>query len=339
MTDPAPSVYLFYGDDEFAIKQAVADLRDRLGDPTSAEMNFDGFNGADIDFDRFSFVCHALPFLSPRRMVVLESCERLPKSDSFWTRMVECLETLPESTALILIEDLEFYSNKRKDFFKESNLWSWCQSRSTGVYTRNFTKLKGARFLAWVQERFNSAGVEINRDAAALLSELSQEDPRIAAQEIDKLLAYVNYARRVEAADVQLVCISQSEANIFAMVDAIGSKDLGLGMGLMREILEEQDIGRVFSMIVRQFRLLLLTKEALDAGRDPRESLPSRTPDFVQTKLVRQANNFSLSDLVNAHHSLMRLDLENKSGQGDLSTGLELFVLDLIRAPSEAHFS
>jgi DNA polymerase III delta subunit len=107
-------------------------------------------------------------------------------------------------------------------------------------------------------------------------------------------------------------------------------------MGLLRQISEEQDIGRVFSMIVRQFRLLLLTREAIDSGRDPRESLPWRTPDFVREKLIRQAHNFNHHDLKIAHHSLMQLDLDIKTGRGDLATGLDLFVLGLIRSPNEA---
>ena len=48
-------------------------------------------------------------------------------------------------------------------------------------------------------------------------------DTRQAAQEISKLLAYVNWARPIKVADVEAVSIVTAEPDIFAMVDALAS--------------------------------------------------------------------------------------------------------------------
>lgn len=336
MPDTTPSVYLFYGDDDFTMNESVVELRSRLGESPSAELNFDKFDGTSFDFSQFHAACYALPFLASRRMVVLDSCERLPQNKDFWVKLQSCLESLPESTALILLENVEVYQNKRRDFFKDSKLWNWSQDQPEGVYTRGFFKPKGQNFQGWIQERTQASGGSIEPGAAQLLSSFVEEDPRLAAQEITKLLDYVDHGRRIERSDVELLSTSHSETNIFALVDALGNKDLRSAMGMLKKSQEQMDIGRVFSMIVRHFRLLLLTREALDLDLDPRDRLPTRTPDFVREKLIRQARNFDFQDLKRSHRALLQLDIANKTGRVDLSTGLDLFVLDLVDPTTKA---
>jgi DNA polymerase III delta subunit len=85
-------------------------------------------------------------------------------------------------------------------------------------------------------------------------------------------------------------------------------------------------------MIVRQFRLLLLAREALDRGAPPHQILgeaPHRLPPFVSEKIGRQALRFSHDQLTEIYRELAALDVTSKTGRGDLTLGMESLVAGL----------
>jgi DNA polymerase III subunit delta len=83
-------------------------------------------------------------------------------------------------------------------------------------------------------------------------------------------------------------------------------------------------------MVVRQFRLLLLAREALDAGT-PAANLAQalEVHPFVAQKLASQARNFTLPALENIYRRLRDIDDEVKSGRVELDTAMESLVAQL----------
>ncbi|MDP2974755.1 MAG: hypothetical protein Q8N45_00950, partial [Anaerolineales bacterium] len=68
----APSVILLHGSDEYAIAAHIEKLVTALGDPSTADMNIARFDGrAGLNFESLYTAVNAVPFLAPRRMVVL----------------------------------------------------------------------------------------------------------------------------------------------------------------------------------------------------------------------------------------------------------------------------
>jgi DNA polymerase-3 subunit delta len=97
-------------------------------------------------------------------------------------------------------------------------------------------------------------------------------------------------------------------------------------------LLAEEDPRYVFTMIVRQFRLLLLARDAADHGHSPQQVLaesPHRLPSFVAEKVGRQAMGFSLEQLSEIYRELLALDIASKTGRADLTLGLESLVAAL----------
>jgi len=85
-------------------------------------------------------------------------------------------------------------------------------------------------------------------------------------------------------------------------------------------------------MIVRQFRLLILTKEAVLEGvlSSPTLSRRLKVPDFVASKLLVQAQHYSLTDLESIYHRLFKIDKMIKTGQIDADIALQTFVAELV---------
>lgn len=301
----------------------------RSGGEGLADLNLQRFNAKQLDFAAFEVACQSLPFLSDRRLVILEEAgealRRLPAE-----RFTQLLECLPPSTALVLI-DVYPAESKQKKF----PLVEWVQANPQKGYQRQYLIPKGSGFVDWIIERCGALGGKIELPAAQLLAEAVESDPRQADQEIEKLLAYVDYQRPINLVDVEKLTHFESQANIFAMVDAIGNKNGTLAIQHLARLLENEAALYVFTMIVRQFRLLLVAREALDGGLAPALALKPHSPSsFVNDKVISQARNFSLGQLERIYQELHQLDVGSKSGRSDLPTALERLVVERTQRPT-----
>jgi len=169
-------------------------------------------------------------------------------------------------------------------------------------------------------QRCEAKGGSIEAGAAQLLAELADDDAERADQELAKLLDYVDYARPIRAEDVERLTPFHSQADIFDTVDALGRRDARTALARLQRLLENQDPHYAFVMIIRQFRLLLRAREALDAGQNPAQILGIHP--FVAGKVTEQARNFTLVDLERIYHRLMEIDLADKTGQLQLDSAL-----------------
>ena len=322
MTKPPPRVYLLVGDDRFAITEFVATLRSKIGDTTVADMNTQQFSGDHLDRGAFEEACMSVPFLSSRRIVVLDNAQDVLKLKDSREFLISLLNRLPDSTALVLIENVQTRGSKSKK--KPSPLVSWVDANPDQGKIWRFSSPHGAQFISWVQERCQSLGGEISVDAARLLAESVMDDPYLAQQEIVKLLDYVNYERPVELADVEKLTPFRGQTNIFAMVDAVGERRMSDANRYLHSVLSEEDSFYVFAMIIRQFRLLIQAQSALEEGKDIASVL--NLPKFVAQKITSQARAFSASELERIYHELLTIDISVKNSTINLGAALEGFI-------------
>lgn len=322
MTKPPPRVYLLVGDDRFAITEFVATLRSKIGDTTVADMNTQQFSGDHLDRGAFEEACMSVPFLSSRRIVVLDNAQDVLKLKDSREFLMALLDRLPDSTALVIIENIQSKGSKSKK--KTSPLVSWVDANPDLGKIWQFSSPHGAQFISWVQERCHSLGGAMSVDAARLLAESVMDDPYLAHQEIVKLLDYVNYERPVELADVEKLTPFRGQTNIFAMVDAVGERRMSDANRYLHSVLAEEDSFYVFAMIIRQFRLLIQTQSALEEGKEISSVL--NLPKFVAQKITSQARAFSASELERIYHELLAIDISVKNSTINLDAALEGFI-------------
>ena len=94
--------------------------------------------------------------------------------------------------------------------------------------------------------------------------------------------------------------------------------------------LEGTDPFFLFSMFIRQFRLLIQVKELAEAGYRPQGiSRELKQHSYVVGKLYQQARGFSLQELEQIYRHLLEIDIDVKTGQADMLTSLDLLVANL----------
>jgi DNA polymerase-3 subunit delta len=325
MSDQPPTIYHLYGDDHLAMEEFVQSLQEKLGPGSTAAMNVQVFSAPGFNFAEFEESCLSIPFLTPRRIIVLDGVENLPKDKKWLERFQSLLSTLPASTALVLIESRDPGRSNRKP--SAHPISKWIAEHPEISYRRECTVPRGIHFVQWIQSRCSELGGEILSDAAQLLANWVIEDPFQADQELRKLVAYVDGSRPINSDDVQKLTPFQSQSNIFALVDAIGERQGSQAQRLLARILQEEEPGYAFAMIVRQFRLLLITREAIDLGTPTSDVLS--LPAFVVRKIEAQARAFNDHELKAIYSKLLDMDVDSKTRSIDLEVGMDTLIASI----------
>jgi len=326
--------YLLHGNDEYRRSLELDKMKAKLGDPTTVDLNTTILDGRKVTLDEMAFACDTLPFLSDKRLVIVNDlAARLdkragetpsePEQDSaFLERLEQYLKDLPESARLVFLE-------KRK--IGKGNPIRRLVTQTEHGYEREFTPLRPGELSRWIATRAQEKGGRMEPGAIRVLATYVGNDLRLLDHEIEKLLTYAGDERPVTERDAELLVSYAREADIFAMVDALGARDTRRAMELMEKLLAEgQRPLYLLRMITRQFRILLQIKELLNRGTpatDVRALL--RLHPYVAKKTMAQARNFSVPQLEDIYHRLLEVEVAVKTGELEDHLALNLFVAEL----------
>ncbi|MBE7433983.1 MAG: DNA polymerase III subunit delta [Anaerolineales bacterium] len=322
-----PTIYLLYGNDEFAIARKVKEFESDFTDPTAAEMNTTRLEARTMTENDLNNAVNAMPFLAPKRLVFIAyPSARYNKPDGR-KKFLEFLEKAPDTTKVILFDTVE----KPKDSDKHW-LVKWAEKNKALVKSQPFFLPQLRDMPGWIVNETKNQGGKIEPGAAAKLAEMTGVDTRQAGMEISKLLAYVNWERPVRGSDVEAVCIVTSQQSVFDFVDALSQGNARVAQKLLHRLLESEDAFSLWGMVVRQFRLLIQAREILD-GRGNKDDVARalQVHPFVAEKTTGQAQRFSMEALEGIYHRLLRIDEQVKTSQVTLDLALDTLVVELAR--------
>jgi len=316
------SVILLYGNDEFAIRRRLAEFGGLFTDASSAGMNTARLEARTMSEDDLNNAVNAMPFLAKQRLVMLANPSARYSNPQARKRFCEFLEKVPPTARLIITESVEPR--------EEDKHWLVKWIRKAGLGLERFALQTQPEMPGWIIKQAKEQGGQIEPHAASRLAEMIGPDPRQAAQEIGKLLAYVDWARPIKSEDVQAASIVTAEAGIFDMVDALAVGNGRAAQGLLHRMLENEDAFSVWPMVIRQFRLLLLAREVIEQhGTEAEAAQVLGVHPFVAKKAYNQARRFSLPVLERIYHKLLEIDEAAKTGRMPLDISMEMLVMEL----------
>lgn len=314
--------YIFHGDDEHSQKETLSRLLSKLGDPGLLELNTTYFTGV-VRIGELRQACDALPFLAPVRIVIVKDLFTAKPGKELLRELSAYLPQLPNTTRLLFLES--------KTLPKSNKFLQLAREAENG-YEKSFDRPQGPQVERWILKQVEDRQGEITAEAAQMLAMNVGNDLEILNNELDKLLAYTGYGEvSIESKDVAKLSPYVAEASIFDLVDALGNRNARrASLLLQRKLNEGSDPFYLFSMFVRQFRLLIQVKELADGGYRPQAiARDIKQHPFVVGKLYQQARGFSLQELETIYRHLLDIDIAVKTGQADMGTSLDLLIANL----------
>ncbi|MCA9872963.1 MAG: DNA polymerase III subunit delta [Anaerolineales bacterium] len=312
--------YIFHGEDTHSQKETLADLTGKLGDPAMLDLNttrLDGF----VPLNQLQQASSAMPFLAKARLVIVSGLFAARPDKSYLKELAAYLPQLPETTRLVFLEAEALPGSHP--------IVKLAQTEKSG-YEKLFKPLEGSQLERWIRQQVEERNGRIAPHAVHLLTTNIGNNLQILENEIEKLTLYKGTAE-ITGEDVALLSPYLAEASIFDLVDALGNRNSKKASLLLQQKLQEgADPFYLFSMFVRQFRLLIQVKEMVDAGsRPPAISQRLKMHSFVAGKLHQQSAQFSLPQLEQIYRHLLDVDVAVKTGRNDMVTALNLLVAAL----------
>lgn len=344
-------ITLLHGPDELLRSEHLSTLRAALGPAELAELSTTWLEGRKTSAAEISHHCDVMPFLSARRLVIVEgllahlsrrgkagrpaddreapaedpSEATAPPLDRERQALLDYLPAVPDTTDLVLLEGAEI---PRNDPVHKRLLTLAGQGRAAVV----LCQAPDVRDLPdWIVRRTSAKQATIQRPAAEELATYIGSNLRLLDNELDKLAAYRAGQGPITAADVRLLVSYVQEANIFDMVDAIGRQDGPAALRLLRD-LEASGAAPLYllSMIVRQFRILVQVSDLMARGqsKDAIAKAIGLHP-YPTQKAMQQSHHWRPADLRAIYDLLLHTDLAIKTGKLPDALALELLVVDL----------
>jgi DNA polymerase-3 subunit delta len=337
MVEEKPIVYILRGDDRESIESTLHTFYKNLGAPDMAEMNTTRLEGTSATLNDLKSAALSMPFLTERRMVILENALKLydgKDREKERAEFLALLEALPPTTALILIlPDSQKYTHGTyvwEKYPEKHWFMRWVKKAGNRTFVEDCALPTDREMMGWIQSKAQENGGSFTPLAAATLAEFVGNNTQRAAQEINKLLTYVNFTRPVDDDDVRRLTVQEKISDIFALVDAIGNRNGEKALDMLHLLLDEMSFSQVYGMIIRQFRLILQAQEIIDTGGDEGDvaKLLHQHP-FVAKKISAQTRQFDLATLESIYHRLLRIDIDTKTGGMDGDIALDTLIAEL----------
>jgi DNA polymerase-3 subunit delta len=333
-------LHILWGEDYFSIEEALQKIKNGLGDLSMLSSNTSVLEGAKLTVNELKVVGEAMPFLSLKRLVVInglltrfepkEKSSRPKKSESANKKPDEsaafgaCLKGLPDSTVAVLVDHIEM----GKKALQNNALY---QIISPGSDVRPFPLLKGIKLSQWIQERVTAQGGSISRQAMNILMENIGGDLYTLSNELVKLNSYTA-GRMIEEKDVRMVVSAGRDADIFAMVDAVIDRKAGIAEQILEKLLQNGVVPQqILAMLSRQIQMLIQVKE-LKKARRPIAEIQTRLgifSSFVWDKLSARSEKYTMDKLILIYQSLLQTDLAIKTGKLEGDLAVNILVADL----------
>ncbi len=324
------NIIILHGDDEQAINEKVKTITAEQKSSGMGDLNFSAIDGKTTMSEDFANAVYALPFMMDQRVVILTNPLALAGGRTGNEKFIHTLDSIPASTLIYLIIPDSF---ERKDWVilgKTSFLRKYAEKNQERVKLVEMKQPSLNMMREWIMKKTVAMNGKIEPAAAQALVAAVGNDTRMAVNELEKLLLYVNYERVIDITDVEDLVTGTTSGSVFEMVDSIVSGQAAKALRTLHRLMEDEEIPMLFAMIVRQFRLLIQVREIVDeGGRSENVQRELGQISFVADKLVHQASVFSKAELDEIYHELLKMDYQFKTSQSDPNAAMDILVMDI----------
>lgn len=312
-TENFKQMYLLCGSEDYLRNQYRDKLKKALlGD--GDEMNLSCFEGKDISQPQLVDLAETLPFLSTRRVIVVENSGLFKSGGDV---LADYLKEAAPATFFVFSE---------KEVDKRNRLYKVVKDKG---YISEFGEQDENTLTRWIAGLVKKENMEIDRAAIALLLYKTGTDMENIRRELEKCVCYCLKRGRITAQDVEMICTERLSNRIFDMINflAAGKQEQALKLYYDLLALKEPPM-RILFLISRQFNMLLQTKMLREKGYDKRIiSEKLGVAPFIAGKYMDQAAHFKRSVLRKALEDCVQAEEDVKTGRiGDVMS-VELLMI------------
>ncbi len=326
-------IYLFWGDDDFALTKAVTALKDKSLDANWASFNFERIN-AEQPEGALAALTQAMtpPFGMGKRFIWLVEPPFLQQaSDSVTQELERTLPQLLESSVVVITG-----KKKPNGRLKSTKL---LQKHAEVKEFSAIPPWKTDQITDKVRQAAKEVGVRLTRASGEFLVEAVGNNTRQLYNELEKLRLFGNGTvndgqTEAEPLDLETVAglITTSTQSSLQLASAIRMGDTGKALELVADLLGRNEPAlRIVATLVGQFRTWLWVRVMTEAGERDEKAI-AQAAGIGNPKRIyflrQEIHGLSQPQLLQAMPVLLSLESEIKIGRNPEAT-LQTKVIEL----------
>ncbi|SHL91605.1 DNA polymerase III subunit delta [Chitinophaga sp. CF418] len=213
-------LYWLEGEEDFFIDQVSNYAEDHLLDEAEKGFNLTILYGKDTDWSAVINACRRYPMFAERQVVVLKEAQSM--------KDILKLETYIDNP---LASTIFVVAHKQGKIDGRSKLAKLIKEKGVLLSTK---KMYDNQLPGWVEAYVGSLGRAISQKAGILLVDHIGNDLSRMANEIDKLLVNLPPDKKIDENDIEKYVGISKEYNVFELQNALGQKDIGKVMRIIR---------------------------------------------------------------------------------------------------------
>ncbi len=324
-------IIFLYGPNTFLAQQKINELKLKFFkevDPGGDSLII--FDGASLELPALINANNTGSLFARKRMVIIKDCLS-NKRANFLADLAAYLKNLTPSQDNIILfyEPLLLAKTKSSWLLDNGDKGKVLLKAQTELVnflnqqklTQNFAAFNETEAAKWLEKKAAAFQVKFDfRSLRALIAAVGLDLWRLN-QETDKLIHFClgrNAQPIITVEDVNLLVSNETEENVFALTDALGSGNKSAAAKILSDQLDNNHAIYLLAMIGAYFKNLLKIRQALDNGTASQKiSGELKLHPFVVQKGINQLRHFNLVKLKNLTNDLQQLEWKIKTGQSD----------------------
>ncbi len=355
------TIYLFYGHDNYTAQQKLNRWRTEF-EKKYGDLNIQIFDGDDFTASNFSEAIETVPFLSDKKLIIIRDflrdakeedqkgvAEKLDDADNF--NIIVFIEhekpdarttlfkKLNKTGQAIEFEDLDTHGLTRwieQEFARKSGGTSG--NTGGGIGTGKNAGSNTGTGGGTGKNAGSNTGTNIGTgmDASTIAPQQQSIGSREAlflaetvgpnlwqmSQEVEKLSLY-SRSQPLNVEAIEALASPNVSASIFKLTDYLAQKNSRSSIKTLSTLIQSgEDLFRIFSMIVRHFRILIQIKACIEKKME-RQQIIQKTKEhpFAISQGMSQCKNFNFEKLGEIYGKLLQIDIAAKSSRIKTTTG------------------
>ncbi|PKM91058.1 DNA polymerase III subunit delta [Candidatus Falkowbacteria bacterium HGW-Falkowbacteria-1] len=338
-------IIFLYGENDFRISQKLNEIKNKfIKDVDQNGQNIFQFDGEKIKLEDLSAQIGTSSLFSSKKMVIISNLIKNKQKD-FSKRFLEYIKKnhLSESSEILVFVEKSIRSKGEKGLLKkvgnrenpltiaEKTLFNFLKEEKYSQELKNYTNLELANF---IKKEFDNYSLKIDNPSTQLLINLTAGDLWTIFNEIKKIsnLKLSNKENKIiTKSEIEQNVSAKFQENIFAFTDAISSKNSKTALDILEEqYLSGLEAEYILSMMIRQFKILLQIREALDLNYGTQKMVSNlKLHPFIISKGINQAKNFSKEFLIKIINNLIDLEHQSRKSDPNLKASLNLLIINI----------
>ncbi|MGB5592771.1 MAG: DNA polymerase III subunit delta [Crocosphaera sp.] len=321
-------IYLFWGEDDFAIAQTVKKLRETILDPNWIQFNYHQIPGEDANSTLEALNQAMTPVfgMGGRLVWVVDSSLCQQCSEAILTQLQRILPAIPDNSHLL------FTSSKKPDRRLKSTklLEKYADIREYSP----IPPWKTDELIKKVKQVAQEIGVKLTPRAIELIGESVGNNSRQLWNELEKLYLYGQEENKPLDEKVIATLVNANAQNSLQLAQTIRSGNQDQGLQLISELLSRNEPPlRIIATLVGQFRTWAIIKLKIEAGENDNKII-AKAADIANPNrlyfLRKELQSVSGKKLLATLPILLDLETRLKRGHDPLQT-LQIKVIELCR--------